>query len=135
MTTTQVFADYCGLTPESAPWAWTEILWCPKCDSSSLSCTCGFNTQLTYKQVFAATSPLAPSPTPGWLEALVRHADFFELAQVRGGFSVCCRSDFIAEPIRNPTHAVARALLKTDPALRAQCESCEDWALYKEIVK
>lgn len=122
-TTAQVFAAACGLTPEAASWAYGP-------------------RHAHYRdrtQVLTATSPLAPSPTPGWLEVLVRHPNCWWLIPIsrKSGrtyeaASENANGDVLCADCANPTHAVARALIAADPALRAACEACEDWAQYKE---
>lgn len=137
MTTAQIFADYLGLTPENAPWAFGDTA-CELCGGvggwwtvagdgaeQETQCPTCYHGRI---QGLTATSPLAPEPTPGWLEALVRHKEFVRLeAQHYDGPFVAeyvCSPDIYAT---HPTHAVARALIAADPTLRAACERASDY--------
>ena len=120
MTTAEVFSDYLGLTPENAPWAY---------DFDVAEFLCLDVPPLT------ATSPLAPEPTPGWLEALVMRSHRVVLYGTRiGGTDYLATLDGVFEGVESthPTHAVARALIAADPDLCARLEACEDW---KEAIK
>ena len=116
-TTAEIFADYLGLTPEGAPWAWTE--------------ECGHCGRGQAPQ-FTATSPLAEKPTPGWLEVLVNYPSFYAID--RCDYNAFCASigddDNPDCPTKaeatHPTRAVALALLAADPILRARCEAASD---------
>lgn len=146
MTTAQVFADYLWLTEESAPWAYGFA--CPLCGDLPVftsngveayecgACFAGFREP---ERILTATSPLAPSPTPGWLETLVQAScGLVFFGPTRGDDGCVARMDggLSADGLSaHPTHAVALAMLAADPDLRAACAACEDWDNYKEIVK
>lgn len=147
MTTAEVFSNYLGLTPENAPWAFGVRKRCSKCNKSDdpawrVRCLwCGYEGEkgmpwyTPLEHYVTATSPLAPEPTPGWLEALVMSDCFSGLGKGgKGGFTC------IGSPIRkyinmrtntHPTHAVARALLAADNTLLATCMQCKDWSSYE----
>lgn len=82
MTTAEVFAEYLGLTPKNAPWAYGFVD-CPTCKGRGMvsqpviramqPCECGDGTV----RAVTATSPLAPEPTPGWLEVRRRRGGRF----------------------------------------------------------
>ena len=121
MTTAEIFADYLGLTPEGAPWAWT------------------FHEDSKGNELFppslTATSPLAEKPTTGWCEALIMKSHNLVLygpdyqaedcvARVDGDLRTTGTA-------AHPTRAVALALLAADPDLRARCEQASDWEAVK----
>ena len=138
MTTAQIFADYLGLTPEIAPWAWS-VRACGNCHGKGKmwSYFAGWteepcvvcNGKKEIKRL-TATSPLAPKPTPGWLEVLVGHERFSGLNKGFYAFAQFHSSPTKASSkhcFAHPTHAVARALTAADPDLCARLEACEDW--------
>ena len=115
MTTAEIFADYLGMTPANAAWAYRSVVYASGRREHTLT----------------ATSPLAPEPTPGWLEVLVRHKSFGGLVPLdsQSGFKAYI-SDWrtrIHTKYTHPTHAVARALLAADLTLRARCQEASDW--------
>ena len=147
MTTSQVFADYLGMTPESAPWAFGVA--CPKCGDTDYNeepkmigfgselecCSCRWKyTGLNCGFALTTTSPLAPNPDHGWLYVMVVKSNGLTLFGPSPGDPGCVaridgrlRNDGIHD---NPIHAVARALVAADPDLRARLEACEDWKEY-----
>ena len=117
MTTAEVFADYLGLTPENAPWAWTRH---EDRKGNEL-----------FEPTLTATSPLAPEPTPGWLETLMRVRNFLYLGMndedglpefYSRAYNESAGNESGGFLCAHPTHAVARALIAADPTLRAACE-------------
>lgn len=140
MTTAQVFANYLGLTPANAPWAYTAE--CPIClnaalpggGSSDYECCYGHQFDEP-RMMLTATSPLAPEPTPGWLEALVRHERFWGLrkntntklytAEFKTTEAHACDFVFVNRP--NDVLATALAFMSADPALRSACERAADY--------
>lgn len=131
MTTAQVFADYLGLTPENAPWAFGRNIFCMKCNAyvgraSSPYCkNCKAVGYVEERPHLTATSPLAPEPTPGWLEVMVRHKHGVLYWGERS-----CHAAYEGHPLSeqfHPTHAVALALIKSNPALRSACERAGDY--------
>lgn len=135
MTTAEVFADYLGLTPENAPWAYDAT--CNLCRGNYILSegdmhTLPYHCPNCFKGVLhsprlTATSPLAPEPTPGWLEALVRHKKFNGLCNYRGNRFRAQWGETAITFAPHPTHAVARALIAADPTLRAACERASDY--------
>lgn len=138
MTTAEVFSNYLGLTPENAPWAFDYVV-CPEChgtsyihnvDESSRCLRCEGRGMATHAYsralILTATSPLAPEPTPGWLEALIRRG--FDLTNYGSHFEGSARECGVLYEVNatHPTHAVARALIAADPALRSACEVADD---------
>lgn len=117
-TTADVFADYLGMTEENATWAYSV---------PEIRGRCG-QTMPTYQ--FIATSPFAPDPTPGWLYVMAKHHSFscvmrHDVNDYQGIVWKNGMGEFGNE--RDPIHAVARALVAADPALRARLEACGDW--------
>lgn len=117
-STAAVFADYCGMTPENAGWAYNSMVYASGRRESE----------------FTATSPLAPAPTPGWLEVLLKAPIFEALFPSSGVFCAECgifdgeeRTGCHRIRAAHPTHAVALALVAADTALRARLEACGDW--------
>ena len=134
MTTAEIFADYLGLTPEGAPWAFDRL--CPICDRDicagdgryNFECLAGHQFD-DPKHILTATSPLAEKPTPGWLEVLVRHKSFSRLirhdATDYQGIAWLFGMGVHGEST-HPTRAVALALLAAAPDLRARGEQASD---------
>ena len=137
MTTAEVFRDYLGLTPESAPWAFGRNIFCMKCDgyigrASSPYCKkCGAIGYVEERSYLTATSPLAPKPDPAWLYELVIGSDELTLFGPTPGSHGCVAriaDNHSTDGVEvNPIHAVCRALIAADPDLRARLEACEDW--------
>lgn len=134
-TTAEIFADYLGLTPEGAPWAYDRL--CPICDRDicagdgryNFECLAGHQFDAP-KHILTATSPLAEKPTPGWLEVLVC-AKRFAWLDPCGGREFYAVAAHDTENHRSgmdahPTRAVALALLAAAPDLRARCEQASD---------
>jgi hypothetical protein len=143
MTTAQAFADYLGMTPASATWAFDPI--CKHCDSTLLfpalneDPTIGDDFECNYcdnrfhaleaKHIFTATSPLAEKPDHGWLYVMVQAKHFHWLDPNTTGFFAVAMDDVGHERraiAHNPIHAVARVLIAADPTLRARLDACED---------
>lgn len=139
MTTAEIFADYLGLTPENAPWAYFSDL-CPRCNGwcnvyiGLVPSRCPVCKGSGKENQFTATSPLAEKPTPGWLEVLVcsplvgfvcggaqRHEDGYLAVAITKD-----HDDSVDATDPHPTRAVALALLAADPSLRARCEAASD---------
>lgn len=121
-TTAQVFARICGLTPEKDAWAYGI-----KLDRNDIP-----------ERRLTATSPLAESPTAGWLEALVMHENFYTLKKsisTLGGFVCAHNYSYAVHHAAHPTHAVALALIASDPALKAELRACSDAGNYEEMLK
>lgn len=146
MTTAKVFAEHCGLTPESATWAYGKRYFydcrCGKdcydtaCEDDMPECSaCGNAMQYAYSATcLTATSPLAPSPTPGWLESFFMRKDLrLRLLTFPDVYDATAGRDCLLQRAAHPTHAVALTLIAADPALRAACEACEDWHNYEEL--
>ena len=125
MTTAQIFADYLGLTIENAPWAFEE--------HTEPDTKCGRTGY--YTVTLTATSPLAPEPTPGWLEGFVKRHICGLIAEWPGKFRA--RAHMWSEEAKDrryyeaiaphPTHAAARALIAADHTLREACERASDY--------
>ncbi len=138
MTTAEVFANYLGLTPANAPWAFEKWRYCTECgmpqvlDEPAPCCPSGH----CYHRL-TATSPLAPEPTPGWRERLEEHRAFIALERLcaprmyRATCLIYGNGEDQGETIKfddtHPTHAVAHALIAADPALRSACERAADY--------
>lgn len=133
ITTSEVFRDYLGMTPESAPWAFGRNIFCMKCDgyvgrASSPYCKkCGAIGYVEERSYLTATSPLAPAPNPAWLYELVGCESFRQMTKFPGKFDVISGDYILGGRADNPIHAVCRALIAADPDLRARLEACEDW--------
>lgn len=127
MNTAKVFADYLNLDPVRDGWAYSH----PYNDLPDDA----IRPAIFIPHTLTATSPLSAEPTIGWLERLVIHEAFTHLwpndgregfmAEARGTNE--CPCDFMFSDRLHPTHAVARALIAADPALRARLEKCSDW--------
>lgn len=145
MTTAEVFSNYLGLTPENAPWAFGDAA-CELCGGAGgwwtvagdgaeqeTQCPACYHGRV---QGLTATSPLAPEPTPGWLEALVKWHAFLSLGYYSADYTAFVLDDvgrhINGVPATHPTHAVARALIASAPALREACERAGDYENYKE---
>ena len=139
MTTAEVFSDYLGLTPDNAPWAFGDTA-CELCGGvggwwtvagdgaeQETQCPTCYHGRI---QGITATSPLAPEPTPGWLEVLAMNERFSRLirhdATEYEGMAWLCGMGVRSEN-PHPTHAVARALIAGDPTLREACERASDY--------
>lgn len=122
-TTAEVFSNYLGLTPENAPWAWTRH---EDRKGNEL-----------FEPTLTATSPLAPEPTPGWRERMEQHRAFIALERLcaprmyRATCLIYGNGKYQGETVKfdepHPTHAVARALITSDPTLREACERASDY--------
>lgn len=144
MTTAQVFADYLGLTPENAPWAFGDTA-CELCGGvggwwtvagdgaeQETQCPTCYHGRI---QGITATSPLAPEPTPGWLEGFMKRHICGLIAEWPGKFRA--RAHMWSEEAKDrryyeaiaphPTHAAARALIAADHTLREACERAADY--------
>jgi len=85
--------------------------------------------------MLTATSPLSSEPTPGWLEALVRHERFWGLrkntntklytAEFKTTEAHACDFVFVNRP--NDVLATALAFMSADPALRSAYERAADY--------
>lgn len=117
MTTAEIFADYLGLTPEVAPWAYGKM-----------------SFQTGQKRI-TATSPLAEKPTPGWASVLLRWRLFNEIEVYwKSGvqtFDACVAPQCDMFNALTPERAMCLAMIDADPDLRARCEAASDWEVVK----
>ena len=141
MTTAEVFADYLGLTPENAPWAWTNAE-CERCNGLGHIRVCVHGSVFCNEKcpkckgakydppTLTATSPLAPEPTPGWLYVMAKHHSFSRVirhdATDYQGVAWMAGMGQHADD-SDPIHAAARALIAADPTLREACERASDY--------
>lgn len=140
MTTAEIFADYLGLTPEGAPWAFDRL--CPICDRDicagdgryNFECLAGHQFDAP-KHILTATSPLAEKPTPGWASVLLRWRLFNEIEVYwKSGvqtFDACVAPQCDMFNALTPERAMCLAMIDADPDLRARCEAASDWEVVK----
>jgi len=140
MTTAEIFADYLGLTPENAPWAYFSDL-CPRCNGwcnvyiGLVPSRCPVCKGPGKEYQFTATSPLAEKPTPGWASVLLRWRLFNEIEVYwKSGvqtFDACVAPQCDMFNALTPERAMCLAMIDADPDLRARCEAASDWEVVK----